>query len=305
MPAGFLYVLINPSMPGLTKVGKTTRDPSDRVTELSSATGVPSPFMLAFQQPVGECDVAERWVHQELERRGFRLSDNREFFNAPLHEIIQTVTKSASLAFPESAEITDATVTSNEQLADELYALACDYRRGTDSVLKNDKTALRYFEQATALGHAQSASLAAHYYHFGGEGIGQNLEKALAFYKSSVTFGNWCDEAAIAELFLSSGQKEAAETHYVKFFEDAAREFDCPNDVTYERISSYGINYFVDVVMGKINHCVPDLIVNQLSVQLLKGIDEQMADLQKRYETPGAATYTKLMLKARDFVLGR
>jgi hypothetical protein len=84
MAAGFLYVLINPSMPGLAKVGKTERNPTERVGELSSATGVPSRFILAFQQPVADCDFAELWVHRELERGGYRLTSGREFFNAPL-----------------------------------------------------------------------------------------------------------------------------------------------------------------------------------------------------------------------------
>lgn len=86
MANGFLYVLINPAMPGLAKVGKTTRNPSNRVSELSAATGVPSPFILAYQQPVQDCHAAEVWVHAELERNGYRVATNREFFKAPLHE---------------------------------------------------------------------------------------------------------------------------------------------------------------------------------------------------------------------------
>src|SRR6185369_11781349 len=38
---GFVYALINPSMTGLVKVGRTERDPTGRAHELSSATGVP------------------------------------------------------------------------------------------------------------------------------------------------------------------------------------------------------------------------------------------------------------------------
>ena len=40
---GFVYALINPSMEGLVKVGKTKRDPKGRANELSGATGV-TPF---------------------------------------------------------------------------------------------------------------------------------------------------------------------------------------------------------------------------------------------------------------------
>ena len=47
---GYVYVLINPSMEGLVKIGMTTSTPEERVTELSSATGVPSKFILVYHK---------------------------------------------------------------------------------------------------------------------------------------------------------------------------------------------------------------------------------------------------------------
>lgn len=61
--AGYIYVLINPSMDGLVKIGKTTRDPSGRAKELSGATGVPSPFLLAYETLIGDCSAAEEFVY--------------------------------------------------------------------------------------------------------------------------------------------------------------------------------------------------------------------------------------------------
>jgi hypothetical protein len=46
---GYIYVLINQSMEGFIKVGKTARDPKERAKELSQATGVPTPFMVALR----------------------------------------------------------------------------------------------------------------------------------------------------------------------------------------------------------------------------------------------------------------
>lgn len=89
MAAGYLYVLVNSSLPGLVKVGKTTRDPTDRAQELSNATGVPTPFVLAFDSYFADCDAAEQYVHTELEIRGLRESKNREFFRAPSAEVIK------------------------------------------------------------------------------------------------------------------------------------------------------------------------------------------------------------------------
>ena len=42
--AGYVYILSNSGMPGLLKIGRTTRSVGDRVAELNSATGVPAPF---------------------------------------------------------------------------------------------------------------------------------------------------------------------------------------------------------------------------------------------------------------------
>ena len=43
---GYVYVLSNPRMPGLVKVGCSTRPVDERVAELNSATAVPAPFVV-------------------------------------------------------------------------------------------------------------------------------------------------------------------------------------------------------------------------------------------------------------------
>jgi hypothetical protein len=62
MEQGWIYVLVNSSTPGMAKVGRTTRLPRDRAAELSAATGVPTPFVVAFDQPFIDCCEAERLV---------------------------------------------------------------------------------------------------------------------------------------------------------------------------------------------------------------------------------------------------
>lgn len=77
---GFLYVLINPSIPNTVKIGKTTKNPAIRAAELSAATGVPTPFYVAYEAFFFDCDTAELFVHAYLRSKGVRLSPNREFF---------------------------------------------------------------------------------------------------------------------------------------------------------------------------------------------------------------------------------
>ena len=43
---GFIYVVTNPSMPGLAKVGRTQRTPYLRLAELNQSTSTPEPFHL-------------------------------------------------------------------------------------------------------------------------------------------------------------------------------------------------------------------------------------------------------------------
>lgn len=85
---GYIYVLVNPSMQGIVKIGKTNRNPKDRVEELSNVTGVPTPFILVYQRAFNDVDTAERTIHQILESKGHRVSKNREFFNVEVHEVI-------------------------------------------------------------------------------------------------------------------------------------------------------------------------------------------------------------------------
>lgn len=85
---GYVYVLTNRSMPGILKIGRTVRPPSERAVEISSATGVPTPFELVFDVLVPDCVLAERILHRRLEDAGARLKDNREFFEAPVREVI-------------------------------------------------------------------------------------------------------------------------------------------------------------------------------------------------------------------------
>lgn len=83
--AGYIYALINESTEGLIKIGKTEKTPRLRAEELSKATGVATPFIVAFQIYVSNRHVAETQVHELLERN--RVSKIREFFKVSLEEV--------------------------------------------------------------------------------------------------------------------------------------------------------------------------------------------------------------------------
>lgn len=84
---GYVYVLSNPVMPGLVKIGRSTRHPSDRVRELNSASGVALPFKLEASIRTKYPNWTERLLHQALDRH--RLNQKREFFQLSVDEAVE------------------------------------------------------------------------------------------------------------------------------------------------------------------------------------------------------------------------
>ena len=76
---GFVYVLNNPSLEGMVKIGATTKSPSKRCWELSSSTSIPTPFNIVYSQPSMNPFKVESIVHTILDE--YRVNQNREFFN--------------------------------------------------------------------------------------------------------------------------------------------------------------------------------------------------------------------------------
>lgn len=84
MNPGWVYILTNKSLQsGYLKIGRTINDPSDRAADLSSHTGVATPFEVAYCEAVPDCVEAESLVHQKLSN--YRVNNNREFFQVDLH----------------------------------------------------------------------------------------------------------------------------------------------------------------------------------------------------------------------------
>lgn len=88
---GWLYLLTNPAMPGLVKVGMTTRSPEERAQELAS-TGVPMPFEVEAAWPVDDVRAAERIAHAALS--GHRVDGAREWFRLSVPQAIEALGRS-------------------------------------------------------------------------------------------------------------------------------------------------------------------------------------------------------------------
>ena len=97
MNPGWVYILTNKSLkPDYLKIGYTTNDPTSRASEISAATGVATPFDVAYSEAVPDCVEAESLVHKKL--ADFRINNNREFFHIDfliakntIHEVCENV----------------------------------------------------------------------------------------------------------------------------------------------------------------------------------------------------------------------
>lgn len=84
---GIIYILTNPIMPGIIKIGKTTQeDVKLRMAQLYS-TGVPLPFECEYAAKVNNIDEVERALHTAFGPD--RVNPKREFFEI---EAIQAIT---------------------------------------------------------------------------------------------------------------------------------------------------------------------------------------------------------------------
>ncbi len=75
---GIIYILSNPAMPGIVKIGKTTRDVELRLNELYQ-TGTPLPFECVYAARVEDESKVERALHLAFDPQ--RVNPRREFFS--------------------------------------------------------------------------------------------------------------------------------------------------------------------------------------------------------------------------------
>ncbi|MGQ0662310.1 MAG: GIY-YIG nuclease family protein [Pseudomonadota bacterium] len=90
---GFIYVAVMSAMPKLVKIGKTTRDPDERLAEISHGLGVPEEFSCAFKMRFTDCHHAESVIHAVLAKQRY----NKEFFELSIDDAVAAVRKVKAL----------------------------------------------------------------------------------------------------------------------------------------------------------------------------------------------------------------
>src|SRR5262245_15612596 len=154
MAEGFVYVLINPALSGLVKIGCTSSSAEERAAQLSASTGVPQPFVVAYSAAVPDMAEAERRVHRILEARGRRLTPSREFFQATSTEaidaLLDVVETLRNDVMSTSDDLTKLS-TKVDEAADFLEAARAAWTGDGDS-FRDLKEAVRLYQLAIDLG---------------------------------------------------------------------------------------------------------------------------------------------------------
>lgn len=226
MASGYIYVLVNSSMPGLVKVGKTTREPAHRAAELSGVTGVATPFIVVFEQFFSDVDAAEVFIHTSLGRQGLRESENREFFRSQVNDVIKVVLQAPGLAekhqddLEHESEVSDGLLSEDDPLPDfqlegwqppkpwdDILEEADNYYYGTDDYIQDNVEALKLYKDAARLGSLVAYEKIGSIYE-DGLGVRQDLNKALEYWKEGANRGNYYCYAAMSSLFFGNSQLE-------------------------------------------------------------------------------------------------
>jgi tetratricopeptide (TPR) repeat protein len=227
---GYIYILINPSIMDVVKIGKTGRDPEDRANELSSATGVPTPFYLAYKAYFQDITQAENFVHSRLEQ--FRVSSNREFFRIPLHKAIDTVQIARELlenkielkhSSVELDNFLDKLNVSTEapkqrEIWQGIYEMADNYYEGHNETLQDFEEALALYKKAANLG-CDFAYWKIGRMYYGGQGCRQDRSKALEYFKEGIRHADDRCWPEMAIIFFDEKHDDNQNKCWRKYFE--------------------------------------------------------------------------------------
>jgi hypothetical protein len=87
----WVYVLSNPTQPGIFKIGYTKLTPDERAKQISAATGVALPYEVTWAFRCFNGEQLEGEVHRALEK--YRVNSQREFFQIEFEEAKEIIEK--------------------------------------------------------------------------------------------------------------------------------------------------------------------------------------------------------------------
>ena len=139
MEYGIVYLLTNPVMPGLVKIGMTAQEDIDKRMKELYTTGVPVPFECQFACRVKKTDCVkiEKALHTAFEPQ--RINANREFFRINVNQ---------AKAILELFHHTDVT----EEVTDEIQNDLTDDDKAASAKAQPHRPALNFYEMGMQKG---------------------------------------------------------------------------------------------------------------------------------------------------------
>ena len=139
MQYGIVYLLTNPCMPGLVKIGMTTQEDIDKRMRELYTTGVPVPFECQFACKVNNKDCAkiEKARHTAFDPQ--RVNKNREFFRINVEQ---------AKAILELFHHTDVTEDVSEEIQNDLT----DEDKAASSKAQAKRPPLNFYEMGLQKG---------------------------------------------------------------------------------------------------------------------------------------------------------
>jgi len=284
---GYVYVLMNPSMDNLVKIGKTERTPEERAKELSSTTGVPTPFVVVYESYFESCSKAEEFVHASLENKGFRISSNREFFEVPINEAVDAVImannhfgnferKYSLSSLDEEGIFTEDTgddflneldfedTIQHIEPWEEMFEIAETFYYGFDDEIQDYEEAMKYYLKAIKLGSLNAYTNVGTMY-VEGEGVKVNNNKAFQYFKEGAKKGAISCYSRMAKLFNEQENIENSRKCWKRYFEQSEEievleafyymiSFGKRNDLTIEYIEK-----LISIKSGIIDHALASI----------------------------------------------
>ena len=244
MERGYVYVMINASYEGIVKVGKTTKSPEERAKELSSATGVPTPFIVVYKRVFQDCGQAEKIAHEILTSRGCRVNDMREFFAVDITDAINVV-----LSIPDelddSLDFLNCLDDGEEDevgLAESFYELGENAYYGLEDTFEDEDAALEYYQRSAELGYSKA------YFRIGSilseKG---NKKKALNAFQCGAKLGYGYCYAKLGCIYMDSDapafhnerNEKLAWNKYFEFVDKVTQDEEYDRFLTFHLITDY------------------------------------------------------------------
>lgn len=195
---GWVYVMSNPAIPNVIKIGFTTKDPNERAKELG--TGAPQAYEVEYEVLVRDPKKIEKSAHKKLASK----NAGKEWFSCDVDTALSTIKDACKLEDiyleihsnskqPHNRKsrlkdhLTDKTKEEEiGQCADYLEAVKYDSGSG---VRKNLKKAYELFSQSAEKGNIKALA-ALGKAHITGRGAEKDPSQAAPFLKEAAKLGN-------------------------------------------------------------------------------------------------------------------